>query len=349
MVRLARPLHALEAVVAEGVALGLDQVRAAAFGDEGVEPGEGGGEGGDRDAGAGGGGDDGGSDDGGTNTATTGGTGDQSFAGQSFTLHIGPGDWLDDIGGDVSDNVPDFWMSIGGSGSNYQVTMTTAREGAQDMCNKTHTASASSDPYPGFLLGPTDFPLYLKHAVQPVAVQTTAYDLTMTDVLPTGAATTEENSLTAILDAREVLTEVGNILLNACLGVFGDLLQVRFTFAVPRMHLDALGSLLDSLVIGRDEGGAELHHAVLVGRRGCHAGRPVVESVGRESKTEDLAQGDAAEFEGANVADPDVEEMFGIPGVGTAVGRAFHLGQQAVVEDDIVRIQPEITAGGGAA
>jgi chemotaxis protein CheC len=63
--------------------------------------------------------------------------------------------------------------------------------------------------------------------------------------------------------AREVLAEVGNILLNACLGVFGDLLQVRFTFAVPRLHLETLGSMLNSLVIGRDE----LRHALLVGTR----------------------------------------------------------------------------------
>jgi len=63
--------------------------------------------------------------------------------------------------------------------------------------------------------------------------------------------------------AREVLAEVGNILLNACLGVFGDLLQVRFTFAVPQLHLEALGSMLSSLVIGRDE----LRHALLVGAR----------------------------------------------------------------------------------
>ena len=61
--------------------------------------------------------------------------------------------------------------------------------------------------------------------------------------------------------AREVLSEVGNILLNACLGVFGDLLHVRFTFAVPRLHLDTLGSMLDSLVIGRDA----LRHSLLVG------------------------------------------------------------------------------------
>jgi chemotaxis protein CheC len=63
--------------------------------------------------------------------------------------------------------------------------------------------------------------------------------------------------------AREVLAEIGNILLNACLGVFGDLLEVRFTFAVPRLHLESLGSMLDSLHIGHDE----LRHALLVGTR----------------------------------------------------------------------------------
>ena len=53
--------------------------------------------------------------------------------------------------------------------------------------------------------------------------------------------------------AREVLTEVGNILLNACMGVFGDLLQVRVSFAVPRLHLDALNGMLNSLMIGQEE------------------------------------------------------------------------------------------------
>ena len=63
--------------------------------------------------------------------------------------------------------------------------------------------------------------------------------------------------------AREVLAEVGNILLNACLGVFGDLLQVRFTFTVPRLHLDSLGSMLGSRVIDDDD----IRHALLVGAR----------------------------------------------------------------------------------
>ncbi|HEX7317529.1 MAG TPA: hypothetical protein VF297_26750 [Pyrinomonadaceae bacterium] len=50
--------------------------------------------------------------------------------------------------------------------------------------------------------------------------------------------------------AREVLTEVGNILLNACLGMFGNLLDVRVSFSVPRLHLDTLDDLLASLIEG---------------------------------------------------------------------------------------------------
>ena len=53
--------------------------------------------------------------------------------------------------------------------------------------------------------------------------------------------------------AREVLTEVGNILLNACLGMFGNLLDVRVSFSVPRLHLDTLDELLDSLISGEEE------------------------------------------------------------------------------------------------
>lgn len=53
--------------------------------------------------------------------------------------------------------------------------------------------------------------------------------------------------------SREVLTEVGNILLNACLGMFGNLLKVHVSFSVPRLHLEDLDSMLDSLVVGMDE------------------------------------------------------------------------------------------------
>jgi chemotaxis protein CheC len=58
----------------------------------------------------------------------------------------------------------------------------------------------------------------------------------------------------------EVLTEVGNMLLSACLGVFGNLLHVHITFSVPRLHLDSLGHFLTSITIGE----RGLRYAVLI-------------------------------------------------------------------------------------
>lgn len=60
---------------------------------------------------------------------------------------------------------------------------------------------------------------------------------------------TNEPALPLSIDAsaREVLTEVGNILLNACLGTFGNLLKVQVSFAVPQLNLETLGAVLQSL------------------------------------------------------------------------------------------------------
>ena len=79
----------------------------------------------------------------------------------------------------------------------------------------------------------------------------------LTDLLTDGNATPSSR-----LDesAREVLTEVGNILLNACLGMFGNLLDVRVSFSVPRLHLDTLDELLASIV----EGGTEPQYALII-------------------------------------------------------------------------------------
>ena len=59
--------------------------------------------------------------------------------------------------------------------------------------------------------------------------------------------------------AREVLTEVGNILLNACLGVFGNVLHVQVGFSVPRLRLDNV----DQLVQWLNSGGDELRYALV--------------------------------------------------------------------------------------
>jgi chemotaxis protein CheC len=60
--------------------------------------------------------------------------------------------------------------------------------------------------------------------------------------------------------AREVLTEIGNILLNACLGVFGNILEVKVSFSVPRLHLETLDTLLKWLITGKEE----LQYALVV-------------------------------------------------------------------------------------
>jgi chemotaxis protein CheC len=63
--------------------------------------------------------------------------------------------------------------------------------------------------------------------------------------------------------SREVITEVGNILMNACLGVFGNLLDLRFSYSVPRLNLDGLGTMVEELA----KEGASLQHALVVGAR----------------------------------------------------------------------------------
>jgi chemotaxis protein CheC len=65
---------------------------------------------------------------------------------------------------------------------------------------------------------------------------------------------TSEPALPLSIDAsaREVLTEVGNILLNACLGTFGNLLQVQVTFSVPQLNLESLGAILESLRVNQE-------------------------------------------------------------------------------------------------
>ncbi len=52
---------------------------------------------------------------------------------------------------------------------------------------------------------------------------------------------------------REVLTEIGNILLNACLGMFGNLLKVHVSFSVPRLFIEDVEAMMDTLVIGQEE------------------------------------------------------------------------------------------------
>jgi chemotaxis protein CheC len=63
--------------------------------------------------------------------------------------------------------------------------------------------------------------------------------------------------------AREVLTEVGNVILSSCMSAFGDMLRVSVMFSVPRIHLESLEGLLQSLRVESDE----LHYTLLAATR----------------------------------------------------------------------------------
>jgi chemotaxis protein CheC len=76
--------------------------------------------------------------------------------------------------------------------------------------------------------------------------------------LLTGSPEPPSNRLTKA--DREALMEVGNILLNAFVGSFGNLLKVHVTFAVPRLRLDAIDDLLNTLAVGEQE----IRYALLV-------------------------------------------------------------------------------------
>ena len=55
--------------------------------------------------------------------------------------------------------------------------------------------------------------------------------------------------------AREVLSEIGNIILGACLSAFGDVLKVSVSFSVPRIQIESLTGMLRSISLG--SGGLE--------------------------------------------------------------------------------------------
>ena len=76
---------------------------------------------------------------------------------------------------------------------------------------------------------------------------------------------TNEPALPLAIDAsaREVITEVGNILLNACLGTFGNLLKVRVSFSVPHLEISDVAGILQSLMVAQQG----LRYALIV-----HAG-----------------------------------------------------------------------------
>lgn len=77
--------------------------------------------------------------------------------------------------------------------------------------------------------------------------------LLLLDPIAAGTLTellTDMPALSMELDpsSREVFTEVGNIVLNACIGTFGNMLQVPVSFSVPDVDVSSVTSRIDRML-----------------------------------------------------------------------------------------------------
>jgi chemotaxis protein CheC len=81
----------------------------------------------------------------------------------------------------------------------------------------------------------------------------------LTSALVPASSTAEDRRVAR----REALTEVGNILLQASMGACGDLLQVHVSFTVPRLHIESVDDMLNSVCVDNQE----LQFALLVRTR----------------------------------------------------------------------------------
>jgi chemotaxis protein CheC len=84
---------------------------------------------------------------------------------------------------------------------------------------------------------------------------------------PIAAATltellTDVPALSLDLDpsTREVFTEVGNIVLNACIGTFGNMLEVPVSFSVPDVDVSSMTSVIDRML----ETGEGFRYALII-------------------------------------------------------------------------------------
>jgi chemotaxis protein CheC len=60
--------------------------------------------------------------------------------------------------------------------------------------------------------------------------------------------------------AREVFTEVGNIVLNACIGTFGNMLNVPVSFSVPDVDITTVHNVVDRML----DSGDALRYALVI-------------------------------------------------------------------------------------
>jgi hypothetical protein len=133
------------------------------------------------------------------------------WAGKTYLLDIPSKHWTQpskDVGGEISPFVPQFLIGISGSGSSLTATVATAKDGVQNLCNRTQQTAFSESNYPAsqFVLG--EFPMTIQELndkVTPnetITVHPTLHDMTFTNVLPGGE--TDEQGFTVTADIAEL-------------------------------------------------------------------------------------------------------------------------------------------------
>jgi hypothetical protein len=133
---------------------------------------------------------------------------DNPWENRSYKLEIPATHWSEppQIGNEIGAFVPAFVLQVSGSApDDFTVMVGTAdATGAQDLCSVTSEFRASSADRPSVQIGPASLAVHLVHPTQPVEVDASIYDMTMTDILPDGATPAEAGEFAAIIDAREL-------------------------------------------------------------------------------------------------------------------------------------------------
>lgn len=132
--------------------------------------------------------------------------GSARWVGRTYLLDIPAANWVQPpgVGRDIGDFVPQFLIGIqNGPSGHMAITLGAAGEGVQDRCSPTTQVTTSGASYPGVQIVAPEFPIRIVHPSQPVTVNTTIRDFSITDVLP-GDAPAKEGQVTATIDIAEV-------------------------------------------------------------------------------------------------------------------------------------------------
>lgn len=134
------------------------------------------------------------------------GGGASPWAGKTYLLEIPDSYWTEPrgIGDDIGPFAPHFLISVeGGSASAPEINIGTAAGDAQDLCNPTTRVQATSS-YPNVQISSSSFPVHIEHINEPIQVNGTIYNMTISNVLPDGDTITDAGELVATMDFRDV-------------------------------------------------------------------------------------------------------------------------------------------------